>query len=121
MKPNQDVAEPERPISSFVAIQQLQHDQATPVSKDRQSLREIQEEERARQAEAEFLQWWAAEEERTKLEMAGSSQNLPAGKKKARASKRNTAGSSKLEGASSLSKSSRTARSHKTSIPSQSS
>ena len=32
--------------------------------KDKRSLKEIQEEERARQVEEDFLRWWAAEEER---------------------------------------------------------
>lgn len=37
--------------------------------KDKQSLRDIQEEERAHQQEADFLKWWAEEEERVRLEM----------------------------------------------------
>jgi len=53
---------------SLVAIQQLQLEQGLPSSKDKRSLREIQEEERAQQQEAEFLKWWAAEEERVRLE-----------------------------------------------------
>lgn len=36
--------------------------------KDKRSLKEIQEEERARQAEEDFLKWWAEEEERVRLE-----------------------------------------------------
>ncbi|KAJ7085719.1 hypothetical protein B0H15DRAFT_846085 [Mycena belliarum] len=58
------------PVSgvSFVAIQQLQLEQGTSSGRDKQSLREIQEEEKARQDEADFLKWWAAEEERVKLE-----------------------------------------------------
>ena len=35
---------------------------------DKRSLLEIQEEEQARQAEDDFLKWWATEEERVKLE-----------------------------------------------------
>jgi inhibitor of Bruton tyrosine kinase len=35
---------------------------------DKRSLLEIQEEEQARQAEDDFLKWWAAEEEQVKLE-----------------------------------------------------
>lgn len=55
---------------SFVAIQQLQLDQGFPQVLDKQSLLKIQEEEQARQAEADFLKWWTAEEERVKLEEA---------------------------------------------------
>ena len=36
--------------------------------KDKRSLREIQEEEHALQAEADFLKWWTAEEERVQQE-----------------------------------------------------
>jgi len=54
---------------SFMAIQQLQLDQGFAPVNDKRSLREIQEEEQARQAEDDFLKWWAAEEERTKLEL----------------------------------------------------
>lgn len=54
---------------SFMAIQQLQLDQGFAPVNDKRSLREIQEEEQARQAEDDFLKWWAAEEERVKLEL----------------------------------------------------
>jgi hypothetical protein len=53
---------------SFIAIQQLQLEQIAGHSKDRRSLREIQEEESALQQEADFLVWWTAEEERIRLE-----------------------------------------------------
>lgn len=53
---------------SFVAIQQLQLEQVAGHSKDKRSLREIQEEEQSLQQEADFLAWWAAEEERIRLE-----------------------------------------------------
>ncbi|KAI0071191.1 hypothetical protein K474DRAFT_1776321 [Panus rudis PR-1116 ss-1] len=53
---------------SFVAIQQLQLEQEFAPVKDKRSLKEIQEEEEARQAEEDFLRWWAAEEERVRLE-----------------------------------------------------
>jgi len=43
----------------------------TSTAKVKRSLRDIQEEERARQQEADFLRWWAAEEERVRLEMSG--------------------------------------------------
>ncbi|KDQ61981.1 hypothetical protein JAAARDRAFT_528626 [Jaapia argillacea MUCL 33604] len=57
---------------SFVAIQQMQLDQVAGSSKGKhQSLREIQEEENARRAEEDFLKWWAAEEERVRLETEG--------------------------------------------------
>lgn len=48
-------------------MQEFQGAISTP--KDKQSLRDIQEEEQARQQEADFLKWWAAEEERVRLEM----------------------------------------------------
>lgn len=56
------------PGMSFIAIQQLQLEQIAGHSKDRRSLREIQEEESALQQEADFLVWWTAEEERIRLE-----------------------------------------------------
>lgn len=56
-------------VMSFVAIQYSQQEQllASP-AKDKRSLREIQEEEQALEAEANFLKWWTAEEERVKEE-----------------------------------------------------
>ena len=53
---------------SFVAIQQQERDRATAPSKPKQSLREIQQEEREMQAETEFMKWWQAEEMRLKAE-----------------------------------------------------
>lgn len=53
---------------SFAAIQQLQLEQGVAPAKDKRSLKEIQEEERARQAEEDFLKWWAEEEERVRVE-----------------------------------------------------
>ena len=53
---------------SFAAIQQQQRDQGATPNKSKKSLLEIQEEEQARQAEVDFLKWWAAEEERIRLE-----------------------------------------------------
>ena len=53
---------------SFVAIQLAQLEQETVPVKDKRSLKEIQEEEQARQVEEDFLKWWTAEEERVKLE-----------------------------------------------------
>ena len=68
-------AEPvSRPSSSapmsFAEIQQLQSQpsSAGANSKERQSLRDIQAEEAELQAEAEFMKWWTAEEERIRLE-----------------------------------------------------
>jgi len=55
-------------------MQELQG--TTSTSKDKRSLRDIQEEERARQQEADFLKWWAAEEERVRLEMLEQEQGL---------------------------------------------
>lgn len=42
--------------------------QGMPAPKDKRSLVEIQEEERAIQLEADFMKWWAAEEARTQAE-----------------------------------------------------
>ena len=53
---------------SFVAIQQLQLEQIVEHNKDKRSLLEIQEEEKALQQEADFLAWWSAEEDRIRLE-----------------------------------------------------
>jgi len=53
---------------SFAAIQQLQREQDILPAKDKRSLKEIQEEEHAKQIEEEFLKWWAQEEERLKTE-----------------------------------------------------
>ncbi|KAJ7137732.1 hypothetical protein C8R44DRAFT_766051 [Mycena epipterygia] len=61
------------PGVSFVAIQQLQLEQGTSSGRDKRSLREIQEEEKARQAEEDFLKWWTAEEERVKAEAEAAS------------------------------------------------
>ena len=52
---------------SFVAIQHSQQE-AAPVKDNKRSLREIQEEEKSRQVEADFLKWWAEEEERVQQE-----------------------------------------------------
>jgi len=56
------------PSMSFMAIQQLQLDQGFAPTNDKRSLREIQEEEQARRVEDDFMKWWAAEEERVRLE-----------------------------------------------------
>lgn len=55
---------------SFAEIQQLQSQPSntTTKAKERQSLRDIQAEEAELQAEAEFMKWWTAEEERIRLE-----------------------------------------------------
>ncbi len=55
-------------VVSFAAIQLAQAEQDVAPVKDKRSLVEIQEEERARQAEEDFLRWWSAEEERVKAE-----------------------------------------------------
>ena len=54
---------------SFAEIQRVQEMQGTMRPRDKRSLRDIQEEERAHQQEVDFLKWWAAEEERVQLEM----------------------------------------------------
>lgn len=56
---------------SFVAIQELQREQGGRGKEKMRSLKEIQEEEQARRVEAEFLAWWAAEEERLRVEQEG--------------------------------------------------
>lgn len=66
--PIQEPSTPPTSGMSFVAIQQLQLEQVIGHSKDKRSLREIQEEEQALQQEADFLAWWTAEEERVRLE-----------------------------------------------------
>jgi len=55
---------------SFAEIQQLQSqpNNTTIKAKERRSLRDIQAEEAELQAEAEFMKWWTAEEERIRLE-----------------------------------------------------
>ncbi|KAF8959590.1 hypothetical protein BDZ97DRAFT_1666960 [Flammula alnicola] len=68
LPPVQPVAEPSPTRGmSFAAIQHSQQKQVAPI-KDKRSLREIQEEEHALQAEADFLKWWTAEEERVQQE-----------------------------------------------------
>ena len=60
-------------VTSFAAIQRAQEADGAPRKKAPQrSLVEIQEEERARQVEQDFLRWWAAEEERLRAEEAAT-------------------------------------------------
>jgi hypothetical protein len=63
-------AEPmsQRAPISFAEIQQLQSRPHTMTKEERPSLRDIQTEEAELQAEAEFMKWWTAEEERIRLE-----------------------------------------------------
>ncbi|KAJ7286245.1 hypothetical protein C8J57DRAFT_1446850 [Mycena rebaudengoi] len=79
--PPAPITAPSSPVSgvSLVAIQQLQREQGTSTVRDKRSLREIQEEEKARQAEEDFLKWWTAEEERVRLEAeaAARSRDVP--------------------------------------------
>jgi inhibitor of Bruton tyrosine kinase len=56
-----------QPGMSFLAIQQLQQEQAAPAPKEKHSLLEIKTEERDWQGEEDFLKWWTAEEDRLKL------------------------------------------------------
>ena len=73
-----------RSIMSFAAIQLAQAEQDAPATKDKRSLVEIQEEERARQVEEDFLRWWAAEEERLKEEQAATAALLAGPPKKSK-------------------------------------
>lgn len=57
-------------VPSFAEIQLLQQTQGSSATKDKRSFLDIQEEERARQQEEDFLRWWATEEERVKQELA---------------------------------------------------
>ncbi|KAI0642387.1 hypothetical protein C8Q79DRAFT_250744 [Trametes meyenii] len=67
---------------SFAAIQLSQLEQDVAPVKSKRSLAEIQEEERARQVEEDFLRWWAAEEARLQEEQAAIAAALvsPSGK-----------------------------------------
>ncbi|KAI0057376.1 hypothetical protein BV25DRAFT_1973088 [Artomyces pyxidatus] len=68
LSPVQPIVQPSPSGSvSFVAIQQSQSEQDT-APRDRRSLKEIQDEERDRQVEEDFMKWWAAEEERLRQE-----------------------------------------------------
>ncbi|KAG6914357.1 hypothetical protein DXG01_000829 [Tephrocybe rancida] len=67
--PTSTTTKPHAPPTSFLAIQQSELSQLEQgPARDRRSLREIQEEEQALRAEAEFLTWWAEEEERVRSE-----------------------------------------------------
>ncbi|KAI6032378.1 hypothetical protein BKA83DRAFT_106442 [Pisolithus microcarpus] len=52
-------------VPSFAEIQLLQQTQGSSATKDKRSFLDIQEEERARQQEEDFLRWWATEEGRS--------------------------------------------------------
>ncbi|TFK21852.1 hypothetical protein FA15DRAFT_644999 [Coprinopsis marcescibilis] len=58
-----------RSSMSFAAIQQAQQQTQFVPIKDKRSLKEIQEEEQALQAEVDFMKWWQEEEDRVKQEM----------------------------------------------------
>ncbi|KAI0750595.1 hypothetical protein BC629DRAFT_1684927 [Irpex lacteus] len=84
---------------SFAAIQQLQLEQDATPKVDKRSLLEIQEEEQARQQEADFLRWWTAEEERMRSEQMA----VPVPPKRAQKPKvgrKEKSGSSKKDGGS---------------------
>ncbi|KAI0924161.1 hypothetical protein AcW1_006352 [Taiwanofungus camphoratus] len=68
LPPVQPIVQSSGSVMSFAAIQQSQLEQHVEPIKDKRSLREIQEEEQARQVEEDFLRWWAAEEQRLKAE-----------------------------------------------------
>ncbi|PIL24898.1 hypothetical protein GSI_12785 [Ganoderma sinense ZZ0214-1] len=76
-----------RPAISFAAIQLSQAQQDAPLSKDKRSLVEIQQEERARQVEEDFLRWWAAEEERLRQEEVSAAAILPTASRTSKKSK----------------------------------
>jgi hypothetical protein len=63
---------------------------------DKRSLLEIQEEEQARQAEDDFLKWWAAEEERVKLESQARHGQVGGSQSEGRRTSRRPAKSSKV-------------------------
>ncbi|KAJ6618827.1 hypothetical protein B0H10DRAFT_2028138 [Mycena sp. CBHHK59/15] len=92
--PPAPVTAPSAPASgvSFVAIQQLQLEQGSSSCRDKRSLREIQEEEKARQEEADFLKWWAAEEQRVRLEAEALSRPRDVPKSPRRSKKSKNAG-----------------------------
>ncbi|KAF8521208.1 hypothetical protein BU17DRAFT_88097 [Hysterangium stoloniferum] len=78
---------------SFAAIQQQQErDQGHSREKQSLSLREIQEEERAKREEEAFMRWWAAEEERVKVEQAQAARLPVIGGPNARSSGKNRRG-----------------------------
>ncbi|KAF8141324.1 hypothetical protein EV363DRAFT_1203942 [Boletus edulis] len=78
---------------SFAEIQKIQEIQATAsTSRDKRSLRDIQEEERALQQEADFLKWWAQEEERVRLEMLEREQGQERGRTAANRQHKNKGG-----------------------------
>ncbi|KAG8936134.1 hypothetical protein FRC02_004452 [Tulasnella sp. 418] len=54
--------------ASFVAIQEQQREQIRDDKKIKKSLLDIQEEERAKQVEADFERWWASEEAKVRME-----------------------------------------------------
>ena len=65
---------------SFTDIQRMQALQGTTTTpKDKPSLCDIQEEEHVRQREADFLKWWAVEEEHVRLEMVAQEQERAVG------------------------------------------
>ncbi|KAG5636401.1 hypothetical protein H0H81_008175 [Sphagnurus paluster] len=71
---------------SFTAIQELERAQEEllgEAGRERRTLREIQEEEQGLRAEAEFLAWWNAEEERVRLEAIVAEAEREKGERKA--------------------------------------
>ena len=59
--------------------QDLAREQGGRSKEKMRSLKEIQEEEQARRVEAEFLAWWAAEEERLRVEQEGGAPSAQGG------------------------------------------
>lgn len=86
LPPVQPVVQPTSTASgmSFIAIQELQREQESlgAPKKDKRSLKQIQEEEQARQVEEDFMRWWQAEEERLRLEQMPPEAGPPAVREK---------------------------------------
>ena len=57
----------------------MQQEDFSPINV-KQSLKEIQEEEQAQRAEQEFLKWWAAEEERVRMENEVAAHDVVSGR-----------------------------------------
>ena len=69
LPPAEPVSQPSPSVPiSFAEIQQLQSRPHIAAKEEHRSLRDIQAEETELQAEAEFMKWWTAEEERIRLE-----------------------------------------------------
>lgn len=63
-------------LLSFAEIQRLQREQDAGPVRDKRSLKEIQDEERERQQENDFMRWWAEEEERVRQEQEAEARSI---------------------------------------------